>query len=224
MPCGLALSGCGSYGPPAGSTRQAQAIHGLWGVLLWTGIAVGIIVYALILWSVLRYRNRSDATPPPQFTGNPPLEITWTVIPLLIVGVLFFLTYRVERYVQDVSPHPAVTVNVTAFRWSWRFLYQGSGKAIAGTPDQPPQLVLPVGQTVRVIVTSQDVVHSFYVPEFLFKRDAIPGVKNAFDLDIAKPGVYRGECAEFCGLSHARMLFTVKAVPAAAFASWMQSR
>ncbi len=219
----VALYGCGAYGPPPGATEQAHAVFGLWKVLLWTGIAVGVIVYALILWSVFAYRKRGDGVPP-QFSRNPPLEITWTVIPLLIVGVLFLLTYRVERRVEALAARPAVTVRVTAFRWSWRFSYQGSSKVLSGTPQQPPEMDLPVGQTVRFLVTSQDVVHSFYVPAFLFKRDAIPGVLNEFDLNIQKPGLYRGECAEFCGLSHAQMLFTIKAVPARSFAAWVASK
>jgi cytochrome c oxidase subunit 2 len=92
---------------------------------------------------------------------------------------------------------------------------------VVGTPDDPPEAVLPTGGPVRVVLTSPDVIHSFYVPEFLFKRDAIPGRTTSFDLTIERPGIYRGRCAEFCGLDHWRMRFTIRAVSPTEFEAWL---
>lgn len=217
------LSACAPLGVPAGATAQGRAVHALWTVFFWCGVAVAGIVYALIFWSIIRYRKRSDRLPP-QFTHNTALEIVYTTIPVLIVAGLFALTFRTEAYLDRVPPasDPAVTIHVTAFQWSWRFDYEGTGVSIIGTPDQPPQILVPIGQTIRFILTSPDVAHALWVPGFLFKRDAIPGIANRFDLDVQTPGTYLGECAEFCGLDHARMQFTVKAVPLDEFQRWLR--
>lgn len=217
------LSACAPYGAPPGATAQGRAVSALWGVFVWSAAGVAAIVYALIFWSIARYRRRSDRLPP-QFTHNTALEIVYTTIPILIVAGLFVLTFRTEAYLDRVpsASDPAVTIDVTAFQWSWRFDYEGTGVSIIGTPDQAPQVMVPVGQTIRFVLTSPDVAHSFWVPGFLFKRDAIPGLTNRFDLDVQTPGTYLGECAEFCGLDHARMQFTVRAVPADEFQRWLR--
>jgi cytochrome c oxidase subunit II len=217
------VSACTPYGPPPGATAQGRAVFTLWTVFLWTGAGVAAIVYALIFWSILRYRRRSDRLPP-QFAHNTVLEIVYTTIPVLIVAGLFALTFRTEAYIDRVPPaaDPAVTIHVTAFQWSWRFDYEGTGVSIIGTPDQPPQVVVPTGRTIRLILTSPDVAHALWVPQFLFKRDAIPGITNRFDLDVQTPGTYFGECAEFCGLDHTRMQFTVRAVPPDEFQRWLR--
>jgi cytochrome c oxidase subunit 2 len=140
---------------------------------------------------------------------------------VLIVASLFVVTYRAETTVEGLDPEPATTVSVEAFNWSWRFTYEGTPVSISGTPDNPPQAVLPVGETVRIRLTAADVIHSFYLPDFLFKRDAIPGRTTEFDLTLDEPGVYRGQCAEFCGLDHWRMRFTIRAVPRSEFDAWL---
>jgi cytochrome c oxidase subunit 2 len=214
------LASCGGLAPPEGATDQGRAIRALWDVFFWVAVGVAAIVYGLIVWSVLRYRRRSDELPP-QVRVNVPLEIAYTLIPVVIVGALFALTYRTESGVGRLVDDPALTVHVHAFNWSWRFDYEDHGLSVAGTPEDPPELVLPTGRTVRVRLTSSDVIHSFFVPEFLFKRDAIPGRPNEFDLLIDEPGSYGGQCAEFCGLDHARMRFTIRALPPAEFDRWL---
>jgi cytochrome c oxidase subunit 2 len=127
--------------------------------------------------------------------------------------------------VDAVTSKPAVTVDVTAFRWQWRFdfpQHRFSIIGVAGTPTTGPTIVLPVGQTVHFDVTAVDVIHSFYVPEFNFKRDAIPGTVNRFDITIPRAGRFRGECAEFCGVDHADMTFYIRAVSQPAFDAWVQ--
>ncbi len=216
------MSATAGFGAAHSPTLQGLAVERLWFVFLLTGIAVAVIVYGLILWSVIAYRRRSDALPP-QFRENVPLEIAYTLIPLLIVAGLFVLTYRTEAYVDRVAQAgDPVSIRVTGFRWSWLFEYEGAHVSVQGTPDHPPEMVVPTGEPVRITVVSTDVMHAFYVPAFLYKRDAFPGLTNRFEVTVRDPGTYLGECAEFCGLDHARMLFTVRAVPPGEFRHWLE--
>jgi cytochrome c oxidase subunit 2 len=215
----LLLGACSRFGAPPGATEQGRAIAGLWRVFFIAALAVAAIVIGLILWSVIRYRRPRNGRPA-QFRDNLPLEVLYTIIPVLIVTALFVVTFQVESGVERPSTHPVATIHVTAFDWSWRFDY-GDGAVIAGTPDRPPEMVVPTGRPVRIILSSDDVVHAFYIPDFLFKRDATPGLIQQFDLQVDQEGVYRGQCAEFCGLDHARMRFTVRAVSVTEFETWL---
>jgi len=209
---------------PLGGTAQSGALHQMWVVFFWAGVGVAIVVYGLIAWCVLRYRRRStDDSFPPQFRRNNRMEIFYTAVPILMVIALFFISYAAERHVETIARQQQVVVDVTGFRWSWRFEYPQLGVSVIGTPDKPPEFVLPVDATTRLNVASVDVDHSFWVPGFLFKRDAIPGLQNVFDWTPTKVGTYRGECGEFCGLNHAVMSFTVKIVTQREFDSWVRS-
>jgi cytochrome c oxidase subunit 2 len=190
-------------------------------VFVGAAILVGGTVVALIAWSVLRYRGRGD-TPPGDFREHVSLEILYTALPVLIVAALFALTVRTERAVDARPPRPAVTVHVTGFTWQWRFEYVGLGVVVVGSPERSPEMVLPAGERARFVLTSNDVIHAFYVPGFLFKRDAIPGRVNEFEVVAPSPGTWRGQCAEFCGLGHATMNFTVRVVPPAEFRAWLR--
>jgi cytochrome c oxidase subunit 2 len=117
-----------------------------------------------------------------------------------------------------------VRVDATAFQWQWRFTYPQYGITIIGTPTTYPTFEVPVGQTVQIELRAQDVIHAFYVPQFLFKRDAIPGHLNVFDFTVPEAGTFAGECAEFCGLNHAFMGFSVKAVPRSEFDAWVRQQ
>ncbi len=208
---------------PDGATQQAHRLHDVWVIFLWCGAFVYAVTAGLIAWSVLRWPRRNASHYPKQFSENKRIEIIYTVLPLLMVIGLFVVTDRAEQYVEMLSPRPALTVNVTGFRWSWRFDYPNNGVSIQGTPANPPQLTLPLGATTRIILTSADVNHAFWIPAFLFKRDAIPGVVNQFDLTPDKVGITRGACAEFCGLDHAFMTFTVNVLPPDRFANWLRT-
>jgi cytochrome c oxidase subunit 2 len=211
------------FGAPRGATRQGHEIGSLYQLLFYTAIPVAAIVYGLILWSIIRYR-RSRGDPermPKQFRYHVPLEVLYTIVPVLIVLGLFVATYNTEKNVDTLSANPSVRVRVTAFQWQWRFEYPDLGIDVVGTPSRNPEMVLPVGETVEIRLIAADVDHSFYVPDFLFKRDAIPGFPNAFDFTIDRPGVYLGKCAEFCGLNHADMNFTVRAVSPSRFHDWV---
>lgn len=210
------------FGAPRAPTLQGLAVEHLWLVFLFVGLAVAAAVYGLIFWSIIAYRRRGEALPP-QFHQNVPLEIVYTAIPLLIVAGLFVLTVRTEAFVDRLTrTGDPVSIRATGFRWSWQFEYEGEHVTVQGTPDRPPELVVPTGEPIRITVVSVDVMHAFYVPAFLFKRDAFPGLTNRFEVTVRDPGTYLGECAEFCGLDHARMLFTVRAVPPAEFRAWLE--
>jgi cytochrome c oxidase subunit 2 len=212
------------YGMPAPSTTQGHQTLHLWQGVFVTALVIGALVWGLILWSVFRYRKRpGQAGLPRQTQYHLPLEITYTIIPIVIVAVIFVFVVKVENVVNRTSAAPAVTVRVEGFQWGWRFTYLAPDGAALGPPvvgdqDQAPTLTLPAFETVRLILVSVDVAHSFYVPDFLFKRDLIPKVDNTVELYIDRTGTFTGHCAEFCGLRHAQMNFLVKAVPKEQFA------
>jgi len=181
---------------------------------------VFLVVAGLLVWSMIRYRRRGDELPP-QIHGNNKLELTWTLIPLLLVIVLFVVTIQGQNKALQRSTRPALEVDVLAFQWSWRFAYEGQGVEVVGSPGNVPELVVPVGQPVRIRLRSADVVHSFYVPRTLFKRQAIPGRTTEFDLTFEKVGTYQGHCVQFCGLAHDDMLFRVRVVSPGEFQSWL---
>jgi len=210
---------------PPDATLQAGVLHGVWMIFLAVALAVYVLVAGLIVWSAVAFRRRDPATlQAATFHKNVPLEVTWTVVPLIVVVLLFAVTFPAEQRVENVVAPPAVTVQVVGFRWSWRFLYPHEHVVVAGTADQPPELVLPAGRTSEIRLTSSDVIHAFWVPAFLFKRDAVPGMVNVFDLTPQREGVYPARCAEYCGTFHAHMSFTVRVVSPQAFARWLRDR
>jgi cytochrome c oxidase subunit 2 len=215
----LTLVGC----VPQPASDQGRAIADLYTVFNAAAIVVALIVWGLASWALVRYRRSGDALPP-QVRGHARLELAWTALPALTVGVLFLLTLLVLGRTEATAPSPAVTVEVTAFRWGWRFDYPERGISVTGVTGTVPEMVVPAGRPIRVRLTGADVVHAFYVPQFLYKRDATPGHVTEFDLLIEAPGSYAGQCAEFCGLLHARMPFVVVAVTPEAFEAWLAGR
>lgn len=192
-----------------------------WYVFIGAGIFVGLYVYACIVWCLFRYRRRANRDPQ-QFEGNTPLELIYVAIPLLMVFGLFGVTYALEVPVDRVARPVPNRIGVTAFRWSWEFQYPGRAETF-GTPNAPPTLYLPEGETTEIDLRSADVTHSFWVPAFLFKRDAIPGMTNVFDVTPTRTGSFTGRCAQFCGLDHALMSFTVQVVPRSAYDRFVAS-
>lgn len=224
------LSGClrdvgdamGGLGwPRGGITDQSQRMYDMWVGSVVAALLVGLLVWGLIFWCVVRYRKRGSELPA-QTRFNLPMEVLYTVAPFLVVAVLFYYTAVIQTEVNETSADPDVTVEVVAFQWNWRFNYRdGVGESAAtlastvGSSDQVPILVLPTGSTIRFDLTSEDVVHSFWVPELLFKRDVFPGsLQNAFEVTIQvdKEGAYVGRCAELCGTYHSQMNFELRAV------------
>ena len=190
--------------------------------------AVGIVTWGLMLWAAVAYRRRSDADRPAQTRYNMPIEILYTIVPLIMILGLFWFTARDQTELLTLKNDQQHTVNVVAYRWAWGFNYLDENVYDSGMPigdgsyTQPATLVLPVNEKVRFELTSPDVIHSFWVPAFLFKMDVIPGKTNAFELTPDKIGTYAGKCAELCGVDHSRMLFVVKVVSRADFDAYVQ--
>jgi cytochrome c oxidase subunit II len=223
-------------------TSQAKVTVTLWEGSWIAALSVGVVVWGAILWAVIFYRKRSDRMPA-QVRYNLPVEILYTVIPFIMVGVLFYFTARDENKIDALSPHPQVIVDVTGFQWSWEFQYpqypvKNSAEGVTelgpmwngnlGSSDnenQLPLLEIPAHETVRFNLTSNDVIHSFWILPFDFKRDVIPGHPNHFQV-YATDTLYSGpdtigRCSELCGLYHSRMLFRIKIVTPAQFRAWI---
>ncbi|WP_434094157.1 aa3-type cytochrome oxidase subunit II [Nonomuraea wenchangensis] len=208
-------------------TEQGGIVQTLWNGAWIAALATGAVVIVLILWASFFHRKRrAKADLPPQVRYNLPIEMLYTLIPLVMVSVFFFFTARDSEALAKVSGNAPVKVKVEAYQWSWRFTTTYNGKTtqpVAGTPvhdyHQGPQLVLPIDQEIEFDLSTDDVIHSFWVPEFLFKRDIIPGIPDGnpgrkFQVKtLKKTGVFAGRCAELCGVDHSRMLFSVKLVP-----------
>lgn len=213
----LALGGCSTadvpnqLSIPDPATEQGDRIFHLWQGSWIAAWIVGAITLALILWAALAYRKRSDDLPP-QTRYNIPIEILYTVVPFIIIGVLFFFTARDEAKLVALSDEPDHTISVVGFRWNWTFNYLDGDVYDVGAPTELPTLYLPRGETVQFELTSPDVIHSFWVPAFLFKMDVVPGRLNRFEITPTKEGTFAGKCAELCGVDHSRMLFEVKVV------------
>ena len=237
-PLTVGLSGCsvgrtfrGFGWPEHGVTEQAHQMYNLWIGSVVAALAVGVFVWGLIFWCVVRFRKRGDELPP-QVRYNLPIEALYTVAPFLIIAVLFYYTAVTETFVNKVDDRtpPAVTVDVLAFRWNWKFTYPGerdnAGEVIetTGTADVVPVLVVPTHERIRFVETSADVIHSFWVPEMLFKRDVIPGVTNQFEVTVDREGAYVGRCAELCGTYHSMMNFEVRAVTSAQYDQFLALR
>ena len=199
-------------------------LRGDWYIFAGAALFVAIFVYALISAALLTARRvRNGPAMPPQFKNNPPLEIAGVAIPFLFVIGLFYVTYVREVKVDAVEPGPYATVDVTASQWTWQFQYPGHAISVTGTPQNPPVLVLPLEKTTQINLVSADVVHAFWIPGFLFKRDATPGYTMHFDITPNRTGVFPGACAEYCGLDHALMRFQVKVIPQAVYDRWIAS-
>lgn len=215
---GVGLGGCAQT--PA--SVEGSQIRGLYDIFLWVAAGVFLLVAGLIGWSIVRYRAPEDGELPPQTEANVRLELVWWALPTILVIVLFVLTAGVLNSVDARAPQgETLVVRVTGFQWQWRFTYEASGVEITGTPADAARITLPVDRPVTFLLDSADVQHAFYVPRFLFKRDMYPGRENRVDLTVDEPGTYAGQCAEFCGLLHARMTFTIEAVDGAAFDAWL---
>jgi cytochrome c oxidase subunit 2 len=241
------LSGCSAgetfrgFGWPDGISPQANRMYDLWIGSVIAALVVGFFVWGLIFWCIIRYRKRGEELPP-QTRFNMPLEFLYTVIPFLVIAVLFYYTAVVQTYVNKTTKDPDVTVEVVAFKWNWKFSYQkvrdsqgelaepkgpdGQPITTIGASDYVPVLVLPVGKRIRFEEESKDVVHSFWVPELLFKRDVFPGdhLRNKFEVTVDREGAWVGRCAELCGAYHSMMNFEVRTVSQADFERYLQAR
>jgi cytochrome c oxidase subunit 2 len=205
-------------------TEQAHDIDRVWDGFLITALIVGVLLFVFIGYVIVRYRRRDDRLPF-QRRENIPIEITYMAIPLLVIGVLFGITFASVNFIGRMSADPDLTVKVTGFQWQWRFDYPADHVTVIGSDVTEPNLVLPAGTKVQFDVTSIDVIHSFWIPGFRFKRDMFPGQIQSFQVDIGeRTGSWpdSGVCAEFCGLDHHSMRFSVQIMSKPDFTKWVE--
>jgi cytochrome c oxidase subunit II len=199
---------------PPPLTEQADDIDRVWDVFLYIGLGVGALVVVLITIVVIRFRRRGSDLPR-QRHENIPLEVGYTAVPLVIVGGLFALTVYSINAVDDADADAPLVVEVVAFQWQWEFDYPEFGVEVVGTDAVVPELVLPAGSSVRFDMTSRDVIHSFWIPGFRFKRDVFPAQTTSFAVDVS------GRTGYFCGLDHSQMRFSVRIVTPDEFDQWL---
>jgi cytochrome c oxidase subunit 2 len=217
---GLALVAGGCI--PDTPTAEGREIAGLFALFNGLAAIIGLFVAALITISIVRYRRRrGDESMPKQTRGHLGLELLWTGIPALIVAGLFVATFIVLTRVESTEATPGTELEVTAFRWGWTFSYEEADVSVSGIGIPGPVVVLPVDEPIRLTMQSTDVIHSLAIPQFLFKRDVNPGFVNQFQFTIEEPGDYDGRCAEFCGIYHSQMPFTIRAVTRPEYEAWL---
>ena len=204
---------------PGGIADTRSRFGDLFGVYEWLMVAVTAIVFAVVVFALVRYRRRDDTIPRAK-DKHIPAESVYVVLLAAIAVALVTLTFRTEDRIDPVASSGGIRVKIVAFQWQWRFHYPDLGKTVIGTNERPAELVVPVRTLIRFDAVSRDVIHSFWVPEQRFKRDAFPKRHTQFDLSFDRVGTYIGRCAEFCGLRHSDMDFTVRAVARAEFRRW----
>ena len=209
--------------PTTPVTVSGQATDQLYTLTFAIAVIVFFIVEGLLIFITIRFRRRREQTELPyQRHGNNPLEILWTIVPTVTVTVLFIAA--IGTLTKDFTPaadSPEVVIDVTGFQWQWTFDYEQQGLSFTGAGNTGPEMAMPVGEPVRIRLHATDVIHSFYVPQFLYKKDVVPGRVNEFDVTVTTPGRWGGQCAEFCGVGHAEMQFTVNAMSRADFDAWV---
>ena len=249
----LALTGCddlqlhgylpGFISGQDPTTNQTQRVSDLWVGSWITLLAVGVITWAVIIWAAIVFRRRRGQTGlPVQLRYNMPLEIFYTVVPLILVLGLFAFTARDQNAIETRYANPEVTIDAYGKQWSWDFVYDGGAASssvyesgVQAEPSDPgvantgfveatiPTLYLPVDRSVEIKLRTRDVNHSFWVIDFLYKKDMIAGQTNYWDFMPTRIGTYEGKCAELCGEYHSRMLFNVKVVSQADYDAHLAS-
>lgn len=214
----VALSGCSAnevlfLDLPEPASEQANIVQSLWEGSWIAAWIVGFFTWGLMVWAFVAYRRRGKDDPMPEQTRyNIPIEALYTFAPLIVVFGIFAFTLRDGHELTKLTDDYDNTVQVIGFRWSWTFNYVDDDAYEVGTPQESPTLWLPVDEKVRFELNSPDVIHSFWVPSWLFKLDVIPGQTNQFEVTPNQTGEFAGKCAELCGTDHSRMLFNVKVV------------
>ncbi|MDH4143065.1 MAG: cytochrome c oxidase subunit II [Gemmatimonadota bacterium] len=232
-PLGMSQRIVDSLYPPEAVTEQGARIRELYTIVFLIAVVIFFVVEGLIIWTVLRYRRRpGDDTLPAQTHGNNIAEVVWTVVPTLIVAFLFVVSWQTLNTVEAVSANPETRIRAVAGQFQWTFDYlDETGDNVLYTQLLPTGedggMAVPAGRTVLLSLESPDVIHAFYVPQFLFKRDVVPGRINTFEFTVnAKDAgqTFSGQCAELCGAGHRVMLFDVHALAPAEFDSWLAAR
>jgi cytochrome c oxidase subunit II len=242
-----ASAGWGLLNLPVGVTSISRAVYRIHMIAFWVCVVIGVLVFGVMIWSIIFHRRSRGAVADVTLVHNTKVEIIWTTVPVLIlIGMAIPAAHGLVLISDDA--HSQLDIRVTGFQWGWEYEYVGkdvtfvskldtksmaaseldSGISPYSVPhylrnvDRP--LVVPVGTKVRLLITAVDVIHSWWVPDFGIKKDAIPGYINTswFEVDADKPGVYRGQCAELCGRGHGYMPIVVDAVSKADFQAWLK--
>ena len=224
---------------PQGVTAISHDVYHLHMLIFWICVAIGVVVFGVMFWSIYHHRKSRGAVPA-QFHESTLVEVLWTIVPMMIlIGMAVPATGTLVRMYD--ARDAELTVKVTGYQWRWQYDYLDDGVKFFSTLSTPQAqirnlaakgehyllevdnpLVVPVGKKVRILTTAADVIHSWWVPELGWKKDAIPGFINEVWTQIEKPGIYRGQCAELCGRDHGFMPIVVKAVPEAEFRQWLE--
>jgi cytochrome c oxidase subunit 2 len=241
--CGLALfpvmsTADWTMNMSPGVTQTSNDIYGLHMTILWICVVIGVVVFSVMFWSIFAHR-KSRGHKPANFHENTTVEVLWTIIPLVIL-VAMAVPATVTLIDMYDTTEADVDIKITGYQWKWKYDYlddefgyfsslstprdqinnrQTKGENYLLEVDNP--LVVPVGQKVRLLMTANDVIHSWWVPEFGLKKDAIPGFINEAWIRVDTPGTYRGQCTELCGKDHGFMPIVVEAVPLAEYQVWM---
>lgn len=219
--------------PPVAVTEEGAQIRDLYNIVFLIAAAIFLLVEGLIIWTVVRYRRKpGDDVLPAQTHGNNAAELVWTIVPTIIVVILFVLSWQTLNAVDTAAANPQTQIRAIAGQFQWQFDYlDDDGQTVLFTQNLATGdgggLVVPTGRTIRLSLVSNDVIHAFYVPQFLFKRDVVPGRTNQFDFKVNESDAgqtFRGQCAELCGSGHRIMLFDVHAKTAADFDTWLQDQ
>lgn len=222
-----------SFFPPAPVSTQGHETNRLYNIVFGLAVFIFVLVEGLIIWSVIRYRRRpGDDELPPQTHGHNLAEIIWTVLPTVIVLFLFFISWQALNTIETTSPNPDLRVRAVAGQFQWTFDYLAEdGRTVLFTQSTPTGeeggLFLPADATTHITLESPDVIHAFYVPQFLFKKDVVPGQVNEFDVTIGPEQAgqtFHGQCAELCGTGHRIMVFEVHALEPGAFQAWFDDK
>jgi cytochrome c oxidase subunit II len=242
-----ASAGWGLLNLPVGVTSISKEVYNLHMMAFWVCVVIGILVFGVMIWSIVFHRRSRGAVADVTLVHNTKVEIIWTAIPVIILIAMAIPSARGIVLIGD-DANSQLDIKVTGFQWGWQYTYPGKGVSFVSKLDEKSMaasdldsgispysvphylrnvdhpLVVPVGTKVRLLITAVDVIHSWWVPDFGIKKDAIPGYINQswFEVDADKPGVYRGQCAELCGRGHGYMPIVVDAVSKADFDAWVK--
>jgi cytochrome c oxidase subunit 2 len=242
-------SGWAQLNLPRGVTDISRKIYDLHMIIFWVCVVIGVIVFGVMIWSLISFRKSKGAVPDVTMVHNTKVEVVWTVIPVLILIAMAVPAARTLVEIEDTS-RTELTIKVTGFQWGWEYDYLDNGVLYYSHLDRKSNearelasgidptsvehyllnvdhpFVVPVDTKVRLLITGADVIHSWWVPAFGVKKDAIPGFVNEawFKIDADKPGLYRGQCAELCGRDHGFMPIVVDARSKADFAAWLKEK
>jgi len=236
-----------SYNMPVGVTPISREVHGLHMLIFWVCVAIAVVVFSAMIYSIWKFRKSKGAVPDQTLTHSTQVEVVWTVIPVLILISMAIPAAKTLVKMEDTR-NSELTVKVVGYQWKWQYDYLGKGVAFYSTLsaasnqarqlnsgvdvnqvkdyllDVDHPLVVPVDTKVRLLLTGNDVIHSWWVPDFAVKKDAIPGFINEAWFKVEKIGRYTGQCAELCGRDHGFMPIVVEVLSKDDFAKWLAAQ